>query len=142
MKGDRYDDQKAMVERIARVATRIIPEQMGIDLRFINARTAFTDRREEQILTDMTAVTPRGTTPLGRSLKERILEPLIYHPLERGIPLERPYLISIITDGRPDDHESFINALHECKSALEDANYPENGMFCVSSCCAPGASQY
>ncbi|PLN86161.1 hypothetical protein BDW42DRAFT_190359 [Aspergillus taichungensis] len=125
MQGDRYDDQKAMVGRIARVATRIIPEHMGIDLRFINAKAAFTDCREDQILKSMTTVTPRGTTPLGKNLKERVLNPLIHNPLERGESLKRPYLISIITDGRPDDQELFINALQDCKYALEAAECPE-----------------
>lgn len=128
-----------MVERIARVATRIIPENMGIDLRFINARNAFTDCREDQIPTNMKMVTPRGSTPLGKNLQERILGPLIHDPIERGVRLERPYLISIITDGRPDDQELFINALRDCKFALDEAGYPLYCMIRPSPCCAQAA---
>ncbi|RYP48447.1 hypothetical protein DL768_005649 [Monosporascus sp. mg162] len=126
MMGERYEHQASMVERISRVATKLVPDELGIDLRFINHNEDFTNLREEEINGNVRKVAPNGGTPIGTNLERKILRPLIYEPLENE-GLKRPFLISIITDGWPtgEDEDKLKNVIRECKWKLDKAKYPK-----------------
>ncbi|RYP81507.1 hypothetical protein DL770_005889 [Monosporascus sp. CRB-9-2] len=126
MDGERYEHQASIVERISRVTTKLLPDELGVDLRFINHDEAFTNLREEEIKENVEKVTPFGGTPIGTNLEEKILRPLIYEPLEKE-GLKMPFLISIITDGGPsdEDKDKLKDVIRECKWKLNKAKYPK-----------------
>lgn len=123
----RWDAQRKLVERITRITTRILPEGEGVALRFINQdedeSSSLTFERIGDILKRMSW--SEGNTDIGTYLKSKILEPLVYSKLESQ-SLERPLLISVITDGmpKPEKKSEFVNAIVECGNKLADANYP------------------
>jgi hypothetical protein len=128
MKRDgRWDSQKKLVDRIARIATRILPDGEGVFLRFINQNvTDDSNLTLEMIAGVLDSITaPSGDTPIGTSLKDKILTPLVYSKLESKT-LERPLLVSIITDGMPDgEHKTCLEeTIAECGVALEKNGYP------------------
>lgn len=140
MKADRptrWHLQRNAVGRIASVTTRAVPQPCGVSLRFINAQWAKKDNVPAvDVLDAVNVVRPSGSTPLGTTLRNHILEPLVYDPLRSGShTLERPLLICVITDGCPNssDDPSFENAVMQCRQALVDAGYePTAVRFCVN----------
>ncbi|KAF2795715.1 hypothetical protein K505DRAFT_239289 [Melanomma pulvis-pyrius CBS 109.77] len=128
----RWDTQKSIVERITRITTRVLPIDEGVLLRFINQDAPkplkLPLRYVESIFDNCL---PAGSTQIGTNLRSKVLQPLIYDKLD-SIPksLERPLLISILTDGEP-DHESpdtLENAIMECSRRLDAAKYPRESV--------------
>ncbi|POG62503.1 uncharacterized protein OCT59_014427 [Rhizophagus irregularis] len=133
MKRDgRWDSQKRLVDRIAKITTRILPEGQGVALRFINQdvdnNSNLTLAEIRNILEPMSYM-PGGNTEIGTYLRSKILEPLVYSKLESK-SLERPLLISVITDGMPEGEKSseFVDAILECGNKLEGAKYPRESV--------------
>jgi hypothetical protein len=124
----RWAAQVQLVKRIARITTRILPDGDGVALRFINQDVDNSDKLSllaiGNIMERMSWM-QRGDTAIGTYLKSRILEPMIYSQLQRQT-LARPYLISVITDGMPDQekNEAFVEAIEECGVKLQNAGYP------------------
>lgn len=151
MKHDgRWDSQKKLVLRIARIITRVLPEGEGVALRFINqdvdGSSNLTFEGIEDILEPM-SWKPDGDTDIGTHLRPKILQSLVYSKLEANC-LKRPLLISVITDGMPSGEKGsdFVDAILECGSKLEAAGYPRESAylcptlpfypipFCIVSC--------
>ena len=132
----RWSLQADAVRRISNIATRALPPELGVSLRFINSHSA--DRDNIPALDVPRAVgeaSPMGLTPLGTVLREHILRPLVYDHLESNRPLERPFLVCIITDGCPcgDKTVTFEGAIAECRQRLVAAGYePAAVRFCVN----------
>ena len=137
----RYGYQTELVTRIARIATKIVPDDLvGVELRFIN------NDFESQVSTEdlqqvMTRVGPSYTTNIGTNLRKRILEPFVYDVISKPVitgtafPFRRPLLVCIITDGEPQpEHPNvLLNEIVECKRRLKDKGYdPTAVMFCIS----------
>ncbi|KAL8366648.1 hypothetical protein RB595_010488 [Gaeumannomyces hyphopodioides] len=127
----RWENQKELALRIAKIGTLILPDDQGVALRFINQRTA-----DESANLDLEAlgrgfesISPRGDTPIGTTLRERILEPLVLQPLAEG-RFKRPLLVSILTDGGPsrEDPGKLASVILECGNELVKKGYP---MDCV-----------
>lgn len=134
---NRWDSQKQLIQRITLLTTRILPNGEGVALRFINRDI---DTASDLRFEDISAVTepmtwqPGGDTRIGTSLKRKILEPLVYHKIETK-SLERPLLISIMTDGmpEPEDKSTLVNSILECGDKLQAAGYPrESTCFSMS----------
>jgi len=114
---NRYEYLIQLVTRIARIATKIVPDDMaGVDLRFINNN-------------------------LASNLRKKILKPLVYDIIDSTvsttspIPFKRPLLVCIITDGHP--VQECQNALRDeivtCKRKLEAKGYdPTSVMYCIN----------
>ncbi|KAF9465823.1 hypothetical protein BDZ94DRAFT_1159467 [Collybia nuda] len=139
--GTRFADQKELVTRIARIATKIVPEDYaGVDLHFINSSNSSSKLDEAAIAQAIDKVQPRGGTKIGTNLRSKILDPLVYQPLaaadpSKGSVFKQPLLVCTITDGDPtqEDVETLQNAIVECKKALVNAGYEATAvMFCVS----------
>ena len=132
MKRDgRWNAQSELVNRIARITTRILPKGEGVALRFINQEVPnATDLKFEQVAETLEPLTWNGDTPIGTSLKAKILEPLVYSKLPSK-SLERPLLISVITDGmpEPEPRTTFVDAIAECGDKLEAAGYPRGSTY-------------
>ena len=141
MRGSRWDIQKKLVTRIARIATRIVPEDAaGVQLHFINAPSPSTLLKDATELEQaMDKVQPNYGTNIGTNLRSKILEP-VYNCILKAtpsdpIPLKRPILVCTITDGSPgpENTNTLENMIVECKKKLTEAGYdPTAVMFCVS----------
>lgn len=126
----RWDSQNQLINRIARVTTRILPEGEGVYLRYINQEIPNSDSLKfEELLDVVKPLTWQGDTPIGTNLKSKVLEPLVYSKLPND--LKRPLLVSIITDGMPDKEprNTLVNVIAECGNKLEAANLPRESTF-------------
>ncbi|KAF5319521.1 hypothetical protein D9619_008711 [Psilocybe cf. subviscida] len=128
----RWAAQVQLVNRITRITTRILPEDDGVALRFINQTVNNSDKLNLQAVTSImegSSWQPGGNTEIGTYLKSKILEPLIYSQLQLRT-LMRPYLISVITDGMPEPErkEAFVEAIKECGDKLQAAGYPRESV--------------
>ncbi|KAF5319518.1 hypothetical protein D9619_008712 [Psilocybe cf. subviscida] len=134
---NRWADQAELVKRITRITTRILPDGDGVALRFINQDLTVMNLGDVDTLDNQGIARamnglqwqPRGDTPIGTSLKSKILEPMIYSQL-LSKTLARPYLISVMTDGMPsrEKDETFVEAIKECGDKLQEANYPRESV--------------
>jgi hypothetical protein len=130
---NRWTAQNELINRIACVSTRILPEGEGIYLRYINKDIPETYSLQlDEIPNIIKSFQPSGYTAIGTNLRTKILEPLVYHKLPNG--LTRPLLVTVITDGAP-THESrsaFAEAIAECGNMLV-----KNGLPRESKCHDP-----
>ncbi|PCH33965.1 hypothetical protein WOLCODRAFT_141893 [Wolfiporia cocos MD-104 SS10] len=135
-KHDRYEHQRELVSRIARIATKIVPDDMGVELRFINAPNPAPNLSAAHIDAAVRMVRPSGGTKIGTVLKDKILQPLVYDILsDPQQKLHRPLLVCTITDGCPSAEAAdlFQQTIYQCKRSLVDAGYEPNAvMFCIS----------
>ncbi|KAF7792466.1 hypothetical protein EIP86_003505 [Pleurotus ostreatoroseus] len=131
----RYEIQKDLVKRIARIATRIVPDDIGVDVRFINADFNKTNLNLDEVNQALTDNGPTGpATRIGSALQDKILKPFVYSYLPTKT-LQRPLLVCVITDGSPtaEPQETFKNAIVECRRMVADADYPPDAVrFLVS----------
>ena len=132
--GSRADTQSSLVSRIARIATKVAPDEARLDLHFIN-RDSFTNCDAQQVEDIIGIINPNGGSALGTSLRKKILNPLVYDIIQTGEHLKRPILIFTITDGSPTDERygTFKKEIVQCREALKAAGYPPTSVrFCVS----------
>ena len=137
----RYQYQIELVTRIARIATKIVPDDMaGVDLRFINNDFESTLSARE-ILQVMRGIKTSPGTNIGTNLREKILNPLVYEIINQPktntnpIPFKRPLLVCIITDGEPipEDQNVLRDEIVTCKRKLEAKGYdPTSVMYCIN----------
>ena len=138
---NRYEYQIQLVTRIARLMTKIVPEDMAdVDLRFINndSQLSLTAGEIQRVMRGIK--TSRGTE-IGASLRKKILEPLVYDIIDEAktstnpIPFERPLLVFILTDGHPapEGQNVLRDEIITCKQKLEENGYdPTSVMFCIN----------
>jgi hypothetical protein len=102
--GKRMADLKVILSRLAFAASLF--DEDGVQVRFMNSFEQGNGIRNEQQVYDLVARVPfRGLTPMGETLKTRILEPLVLGPAKVG-QLRKPVLIITVTDGIPTDQGS------------------------------------
>ncbi|KAG9219142.1 hypothetical protein CCMSSC00406_0001552 [Pleurotus cornucopiae] len=131
-KEDRWEKQKKLVERITKITTRLLPDDEGIALRFINQGVDNASNLTlDKIVQIMGDTKPMGGTPIGTQLKSKILQPLVYSKIEDK-SLDRPLLVSIITDGKPnvknEKYSTLADAIAECGDRLDAAGYPRGSV--------------
>ncbi|KAH7907159.1 hypothetical protein BJ138DRAFT_1014962 [Hygrophoropsis aurantiaca] len=131
---NRIVDQRELVKRIARITTRLVPDDYGVELSFINAgsRSNLSAAELDQV---METIKPGGGTKIGTNLRSNILCPLVYKHLDSATPLRRPVLVCTITDGCPagEQEETFKDAIVECREKVVSAGYASTAvMFSIS----------
>ncbi|KAK6350180.1 hypothetical protein TWF696_006420 [Orbilia brochopaga] len=95
--GERIKDLKLILQKVAFAATLF--DQDGISLRFMNNDFSQNNiRTEGQINQIVDQVQFRGLTPMGTSLRAKVLDPLVIQPA-RSNQLQKPVLVITITDG-------------------------------------------
>ncbi|CAG9980544.1 unnamed protein product [Clonostachys byssicola] len=125
----RWDSQNQLINRIARVTTRILPEGEGVYMRYINQEIRNSDSLKfEELLDVVKPLILGGDTPIGTNLKSKVLQPLVYNKLPNN--LKRPLLVSVITDGMPEPEpkNTFVDAIAECGDKLEAAGLPRESV--------------
>ena len=102
--GERIKDLKMILQRVAYAATLF--DDDGVSIRFMNnspeERGLQCDgiKSEQQIEQLVSNIQFRGLTPMGTSLKKKVLEPLVVARARSG-QLRKPVLVLTITDGQP-----------------------------------------
>ncbi|RBQ65262.1 hypothetical protein FVER14953_00245 [Fusarium verticillioides] len=132
--GTRMEAMRGLVQRMARIATRLVPDNSGAHIRFINSDDQGNDLTADQIDARI-QFQPGGGTNIGTNLKKKVLEPLVFKKLDQDGKLDRPFLVLTITDGEPSPEpvDTFKKTIEECGRRLEQKDYPqESTMFLIS----------
>ncbi|KAF5598150.1 ankyrin repeat [Fusarium pseudoanthophilum] len=130
----RMEAMRGLVQRMARIATRLVPDNSGAHLRFINSDDQGNDLTADQIDARI-QFQPGGGTNIGTNLKKKVLEPLVFKKLDQDGKLDRPFLVLTITDGEPSPEpvDTFKKTIEDCGRRLEQKDYPqESTMFLIS----------
>ncbi|KAF8454822.1 hypothetical protein BDZ91DRAFT_852904 [Kalaharituber pfeilii] len=148
---------KATIQRIVEVAT-CLSNSRGPAVRFFNypqdkeyrhkkAKFSETDGSMDELNVNNLARLLknnkfRGSSFLSEVLREKVLEPFVFEKV-RNRSLDKPILISIITDGAPEVRngpeeagknstgqatKNLIDAISDCKKMLTSAGYPESAV--------------
>lgn len=133
--GERITDLKVILSRVAFAASLF--DDDGVQIRFMNSLKQGNGIRNEQQINDLVSDIPfQGTTPMGRELSNKILQPLVLGPARSG-QLRKPVLIITITDGEPTQDgvgkkagETLISVIKN--AARELAENPRCGRGAVS----------
>ncbi len=117
----RIDDLTFVVNEIAKIATLF--DDDGISVRWFNSYTHMDNIKSADQVTDaIQKIQFQGKTPMGSSLKEKVLQQMVY-PGIRNKSLKKPVLIFIITDGQPDSRLDVVNAITEAKKIASNSMY-------------------
>lgn len=134
----RMDALKGTIKQVAKIAISLKETSQhdgGISIRFLNNEN---DSHMNNICTvtdveqALSGVYPCGATELGTQLKRKVLVPFIVNVLEKSRKkLERPLLVTIITDGDPcgEDRDTLKNTILWCKRYMESMGYGPWGEF-------------
>ena len=132
------DALKGTIKQVAKIAISLKETSQhdgGISIRFLNNEN---DSHMNNICTvtdveqALSGVYPCGATELGTQLKRKVLVPFIVNVLEKSRKkLERPLLVTIITDGDPcgEDRDTLKNTILWCKRYMESMGYGPWGEF-------------
>ena len=149
----RYDDDGERLKDLKLIYSRVVPAAMlfdddGISVRFMkwvpeepprdsrrrHDGVVYSDMldgiRSEQLMDQIIAATPfQGMTPLGRGLKEHVLDPLVVKPARNG-QLQKPVLVIAITDGQPvgEPKGSVHDAILYASSELSRTRYGQGAI--------------
>ncbi|OCK81848.1 hypothetical protein K432DRAFT_380906 [Lepidopterella palustris CBS 459.81] len=100
--GERIKDLKLILERVSYAATLF--DDDGISIRFMNSnpppQLCDNVRGEQQIEQLMAQVQFKGLTPMGTSLKQKVIDGIILRAAREG-RLRKPVLVISVTDGQP-----------------------------------------
>lgn len=134
----RMDALKETIKEVAKIAIALKETSQhggGISIRFLNYEN---DSHMNNICTvadveqALFGVYPCGITELGTQLKRKVLEPFLVNVLggAKG-RLERPLLVTIITDGEPcgESRDTLKNTILWCKKYMETMGYGPWGEF-------------
>lgn len=121
--GERIDDLKLILERVADVSTLF--DDDGISIRAINSKNV-----GDGITTAAAAAAYvanlrfSGMTPLGTEMEKKILEPMVYAPIKHG-NLPKPVLVVTITDGEPTNEptQKIFSVIKNVKKVTSRSRY-------------------
>ena len=128
-KGVRKEQLKQIISIVATAASTF--DQDGISVRFMNNMEAGDGIRNADDVTMLTSrVRFQGLTPLGSSLRNKVLEPMVVGPARAG-RLDKPVLVITITDGQPagEPHDTVANSI---RYAVEEVSRSRYGRGAVS----------
>ena len=112
--GERIKDLKLILQRVAFAATLF--DDDGIDLRFMNEDLPPNQvsgiRSEQQVDAILAGHRFKGITPLGKQLKNKVIDSMLLPKLHSG-QMRKPLLIITITDGEPSPEDGKHNPLKD-----------------------------
>ncbi|KZV95561.1 hypothetical protein EXIGLDRAFT_610465 [Exidia glandulosa HHB12029] len=126
-----------LVKRIAKITTRVLPEEEGVALRFANQAVDESPNLSLQQISNIfesRAWSLEGSATAIRSLQLKVLQPMVYSKLaDRS--LRRPLLVSLLVAGVPSDDMDFplLYIIKDCGDKLQAAGYPRKSVkFMIS----------
>jgi len=131
--GSRIKDLRLILERVSFAATLFDAD--GISLRFMNTDLsgAFDQQRrpiqdgvctEAQIEQVMRGVQFKGLTPMGTSMRQKVIDGIVLNKARSG-QLRKPVLVIAITDGQPagEPQNAIFDAISYAFDTLQSTNY-------------------
>lgn len=122
----RHALMKEVVKTLSFWAT--LMDEDGVVIRFFNSEkegNGISNASEVENLFRM--VKPAGSTPMGRMLRYKIFDKIIYPALTNN-SLDRPVLIITVTDGKPDSEQDVVNEIINMKNRIKGTKYGEHGV--------------
>ncbi|WVR07881.1 hypothetical protein IAU60_004924 [Kwoniella sp. DSM 27419] len=121
--GERIEDLKMILGKIAFACALF--DYDGIQVRFLNSQLQGNNINSEQAaLSLVQQVKFSGLTPLGTSLDQKILQPLLLGPARQG-SLQKPLLVIAITDGAPagEPSDKIASVIKNANTELQRSRY-------------------
>jgi hypothetical protein len=121
--GERIKDLKIILSRVA-FASSLFDDD-GISVRFMNSDFIQNNiKTEQQCIQLVEQVGFKGLTPMGTSLRNKVLEPLVLQPARAG-QLKKPVLVITITDGQPagEPPNAVFDAIRYASQELQRTRY-------------------
>nr|XP_031862711.1 uncharacterized protein CI109_001722 [Kwoniella shandongensis]KAA5529783.1 hypothetical protein CI109_001722 [Kwoniella shandongensis] len=121
--GERIEDLKMILGKIAFACSLF--DHDGIQVRFLNSQLQGNNINNEQAALQLVSqVKFSGLTPLGTSLEQKILQPLLLGPA-RSNALQKPLLIIAITDGAPagESSDKIVQVISSANQELQRSRY-------------------
>ncbi|WVQ95868.1 hypothetical protein IAU59_002967 [Kwoniella sp. CBS 9459] len=121
--GERIEDLKMILGKIAFACALF--DHDGIQVRFLNSNVQGNNINSEQgALQLVQQVKFSGLTPLGTSLDQKILQPLLLGPA-RSNSLQKPLLVIAITDGAPagESTDKIVQVISNANNELQRSRY-------------------
>ena len=121
--GERIKDLKLILARVAYAASLF--DDDGVSIRFMNSsRQDDNVRSEPQIEAIVDSVGFKGLTPMGTSLQNKVLAPMVIKPAKEGA-LRKPVLVITITDGQPagEAQTALFDAIRNAATELGRTRY-------------------
>ena len=125
--GERIEDLKLVLTRAAFIAA--IMDDDGLSVRFMNSNLEGNNLKTDVDIQQLVGrVQFRGLTPLGTSLKSKVLDPLVHAPAQQN-RLRKPVLVITITDGQPagEKESTIFSVIKETKQFLSKSPYTPGG---------------
>ena len=137
-KEDRMVNQRNLVQKIASICTEVVPDHLGVHLRFINKEPSDANNlRMDHVKSIMSRIEAGGGTEIGTNLRKRILDPMVYKT-----KMTRPIFVSIITDGvpgggkgSPETQNTLRNEILKCQEYLLTNGLPPRGEISTLLAC-------
>ncbi|GAA5988158.1 hypothetical protein JCM5350_002203 [Sporobolomyces pararoseus] len=126
--GSRIDDLKLIVSRVSQAASLF--DDDGIEVRFMNSRVEGHGIRDEAgAMNLISQVKFSGLTPLGTSLDQKVLQPLLLGPA-RSTQLRKPLLVVAVTDGAPggEGRDTLSRVIKNARDQLRNSRYGEDSL--------------
>jgi len=130
MQGENWDsDLHTIVHKTAGIATLF--DSDGISVRFMNGKhDRDSIRTEQDVMRLLNEAKPCGLTPIGTSLKAKILDPFLQYLRSAGQDRSRlkPMLVITVTDGEPqgEARDTLFTVINETRAALTSMGFTGN----------------
>ncbi|GAA5905119.1 hypothetical protein JCM6882_000382 [Rhodosporidiobolus microsporus] len=121
--GQRIEELKKIAGKVATAAGLFDAD--GIEVRWFNSKKEGNHlSTKAQVVELINRVKWDRATPLGTSLEDRVLDPLVHKPAKKG-KLKKPVLIVCITDGAPtgEPRDKVIKVIKASKALLSKTPY-------------------
>ncbi|GAA5904391.1 hypothetical protein JCM8208_004182 [Rhodotorula glutinis] len=121
--GSRIDDMRLVLSKVSHASALF--DDDGIEIRWLNSKKEGNGiKSEAQAIDLMSKIKFNRATPLGSSLRSKILEPLVYKKVKKHA-LKKPLLVVIITDGEPtgEPRDTIVKAIVEARNILAKTPY-------------------
>ncbi|GAA5853387.1 hypothetical protein JCM9279_005775 [Rhodotorula babjevae] len=121
--GSRIDDMRLVLSKVSHAAGLF--DDDGVEIRWLNSKKEGNGIKSEAQAVDLLGkIKFNRATPLGSSLRSKILEPLVYKKVKKHA-LKKPLLIVIITDGEPtgEPRDTIVKAIVEARNILAKTPY-------------------
>jgi hypothetical protein len=126
--GARLTQLRHYLGLIATAASKF--DQDGVNVRFMNSEERGDHiRSKEEAEALVSRVRFSGLTPMGTSLRQKVLDPMVIGPARAG-RLDKPVLVITITDGQPagEPHGAVADGIRSAVDELSRSRYGRGGV--------------